>query len=114
MMTFEQEVKTFWTGRVTGATIMFLLNRYIGLLYNLLNVIQRVTTLSDEVCAVMIPTTAISLQVLYLIYAAFTSLRMFAVSNKSWFLALVCFGLCMAPIVLSLASIYYHILLIRC
>lgn len=49
-VTFEQEVKVFWQGRVTGATVMFLLNRYIGLLYNLLNVIQRAATLSDKVC----------------------------------------------------------------
>ena len=80
------------------------------------------TRSSSISCAVLIPTVAISLQVLYLIYAgtifriislhrrssrwpAFTSLRVFAVSKKSWFLALASFSLCMAPIVLSLASV---------
>ena len=48
-VTFAQEVNLFWRGRITGATIMFLLNRYIGLLYNILNVIIRVSTLSDKV-----------------------------------------------------------------
>ena len=38
-----------WKGKVTGATVMFILNRYLGLLYSTLSAIQGVVSLSDKV-----------------------------------------------------------------
>lgn len=49
-VTIDEEVETFWKGRLTGATVLFVLNRYIGLLYHTFNASQGVINFSDEVC----------------------------------------------------------------
>lgn len=48
--TFHEEVKTIRKGRVTGATVMFVLNRYIGLLSTTLGAARDIANLSSEVC----------------------------------------------------------------
>ena len=50
MVTIDEEVEVFWNnGRLTGATVLSFLNRYIGLLCNTLIVVQYVGDLSNEV-----------------------------------------------------------------
>ena len=49
IFTFDEEVMRVWKGKVTGATVMFILNRYLGLLYSTLSAIQGVVSLSDKV-----------------------------------------------------------------
>lgn len=47
--TLYEEVETIWKGRGTGATVMFILNRYIGLLNIALVTIRDLANLSNEV-----------------------------------------------------------------
>lgn len=49
MVTIGGEVETFWKGRLTGASILFMLNGYIGLVYGILNAGQSVAPLTNEV-----------------------------------------------------------------
>ncbi|KAI0794718.1 hypothetical protein C8Q74DRAFT_1163339, partial [Fomes fomentarius] len=47
LLTFGREVDCFWTGRMTGARILYFANRYISLLSTVLNII-RSAPLSDK------------------------------------------------------------------
>ena len=40
LVTFSTEVQLFWAGEVTGASVLFFVNRYIMLVYALLALLQ--------------------------------------------------------------------------
>ncbi|KAM5533918.1 hypothetical protein V8D89_012458 [Ganoderma adspersum] len=52
IFTFDEELARVWMGRVTGATVLFTLNRYLGILYSTLSAIQGLVSLSDKLCDV--------------------------------------------------------------
>ena len=43
------EVELFWSGKITGATALFLSNKYTTLLYNILGLITFYPAISDAV-----------------------------------------------------------------
>lgn len=47
LITFEQERKTIWQRKFSGATLLFLLNRYLALLYGALSVTTDGVKVSD-------------------------------------------------------------------
>ncbi|TBU52769.1 hypothetical protein BD310DRAFT_831509 [Dichomitus squalens] len=78
-LTFESEVTLFWMGgRLSGATILFLLSRYITLAVQAINVVPSVS--STEVClAISVFVAWCVLSALqYLPWAAFSVLRSYA------------------------------------
>ncbi|KAI0794569.1 hypothetical protein C8Q74DRAFT_1194805 [Fomes fomentarius] len=48
LVTFDHEINLFWSGRMTGARILFFANRYISLFWNVLGLIGIVTPFSDK------------------------------------------------------------------
>ena len=40
LVTFNTEVQLFWAGGVTGASVLFFVNRYILLVYTLLGILK--------------------------------------------------------------------------
>ena len=40
LVTFSTEVQLFWAGEVTGASVIFFINRYMQLVYALLSLFQ--------------------------------------------------------------------------
>ena len=48
VITFDREVQLFWRGKWTGASILFFLNRYLGLLSPVLTALELVR-MSDKV-----------------------------------------------------------------
>ena len=48
-ITLSTEVKYFWGRKLTGATALFFLNRYVPLILNVLGMISF-ATMSDKVC----------------------------------------------------------------
>ena len=38
IVTFDIEVKYFWTGKITGATVLFLLNKYVNMYYTIYSI----------------------------------------------------------------------------
>ncbi|KAL1941116.1 hypothetical protein VTO73DRAFT_7328 [Trametes versicolor] len=120
LVTFDREVELFWKRKFTGASVLFLLNRYLPLLTVILDLSQS-TPMSDrryaEVCLIYIDTadqiyscasfvklTAIVSVLQYIPWAAFSTLRAFALSARHRFLTtLLIFTLSAVPIVVNYA-----------
>ncbi|KAI0766911.1 hypothetical protein BD413DRAFT_480398 [Trametes elegans] len=138
LVTFDREVALFWWGRFTGASLLFLLNRYLPLLVVMLDLCQSVpmsgrviihhlrwcvtsvvltmharrctsfvgfvmrSYMTDELpsrCASFVYVTGIASVLQYIPWAAFSALRVFALSGRHWPLAIVILLLSAIPIV---------------
>ena len=156
LITVGAEVELFWKRKITGASILFLTNRYLVLFYNLsllrdlwpftlsvsffsrlprtlliralaaevhyfLNVGRSLLILSSSSCGQWANGTRVveilcyvpwggtspdlALMVLRLTQPpAFSALRVFALTNRNWFLALIVFLLSMAPVGVNFVS----------
>ncbi|KAI0690466.1 hypothetical protein C8T65DRAFT_671606 [Cerioporus squamosus] len=91
LVTFDQEVRMFWHGRWTGATILFFLTRYIPILAYAAEVMEFIS-MSDEVCNQLVKVSNGLLYVQYLTWATFSAMRALALSRK-WYIAVPIFGL---------------------
>ena len=49
IITFGQEIELFWTMNITGATILFVANRYITLLFDIMGLVEPFGKFSDQV-----------------------------------------------------------------
>ncbi|RPD73182.1 hypothetical protein L226DRAFT_572616 [Lentinus tigrinus ALCF2SS1-7] len=88
-ITLSDEVDLFWTRGFSGATALFFVNRYVVLAVNILNLIGY-ATLSDRSCS-LLARAGFAMQCLqYVIWAAFSALRTFALS-KNYGVALLVF-----------------------
>ncbi|TFK81238.1 hypothetical protein K466DRAFT_604664 [Polyporus arcularius HHB13444] len=100
MMTFGREVELFWTGRLTGAAILFFFNRYLSLVVD-------VYGLLENIC----PDVARSSKALdilqYFPWAVFSALRAFALT-KHWPLATFIFLLSMVPLGVNFAHFAFN------
>ncbi|RDX51355.1 hypothetical protein OH76DRAFT_1401672 [Lentinus brumalis] len=88
-ITFNDEVELFWKRGFSGATALFLVNRYVVLTVNILNLIGY-ATLSDQSCSLLARAAYAMTCLQYVIWAAFSCLRTFALS-KSYPVALLVF-----------------------
>ncbi|TBU36945.1 hypothetical protein BD309DRAFT_877374, partial [Dichomitus squalens] len=102
VLTTGQEVTYFWGRRVTGATILFWLNKYMTMLYMVWNLATS-HNISDEsrsfVCSCKISVrgdVAVD-YLLFLVIAVFTAMRVYAL-RKSLLLGSITFILSMVPI----------------
>ncbi|KAH9838311.1 uncharacterized protein C8Q71DRAFT_750405 [Rhodofomes roseus] len=103
-VTIAQEIRYVWGTRLTGATIIFLLNRYMVLILGITIVLQTVawdTPLSCEATIMLYDVVSI---LLYIIIAVFSALRAFAIGGRRWSIASVILGLGLA---IAIASIYF-------
>ncbi|KAI0926343.1 hypothetical protein AcV5_008833 [Taiwanofungus camphoratus] len=80
--TFSQEVDLIWSRKRTGATIIFILNRC-------------------EATSLLLP---VFQELLFVVWAGFSALRIYAIGGKDWKLALVAFALALAPVCTNLVS----------
>ena len=55
LITIGQEVKYFWSGKVTGAAILFYLNRYLTLISFVDTMFGYISPKSDKVCFPLSP-----------------------------------------------------------
>ncbi|EIW58665.1 uncharacterized protein TRAVEDRAFT_47807 [Trametes versicolor FP-101664 SS1] len=120
LVTFDREVELFWKRKFTGASVLFLLNRYLPLLTVILDLSQS-TPMSDRryadicfvrigavdrihSCASFVKLTAIVSVLQYIPWAAFSTLRAFALSARHRFLTtFLIFTLSVVPIVVNYA-----------
>ncbi|KAI0765603.1 hypothetical protein BD413DRAFT_573984 [Trametes elegans] len=97
LLTLEQEVKLFWNRKFTGASALFFFTRYATLIaYNILGCISF-AHLFDPVCAVLTRAQAALTIFEFIPWAAFSALRVFALSGMHWPLAVVVFLLALIP-----------------
>ncbi|KAI9068729.1 hypothetical protein FKP32DRAFT_1671971 [Trametes sanguinea] len=108
LITFDSEVRLIWRRKITGATILFFLNRYIMILQNAITLVTyfpvsdltyvaRVAT--ERFCLTFPPCSCVTLGWMdiilnllpYFIWNAFSTLRVYAVSGRDLRIAaLVC------------------------
>ena len=58
ILTLDKEVGLFWKKRISGASLLFLCNRYLTLLTQMFDMVQFTTDMSDEVrvcCTLQVP-----------------------------------------------------------
>ncbi|KAI0364546.1 hypothetical protein BV20DRAFT_955979, partial [Pilatotrama ljubarskyi] len=88
VITFEREATHFWGRKATGATALFFCNRYIPLVVNLVSLVG-LAPLSGRV------STDIT-------HSAFAALRVFALSERRWPVAMVVLLLSLIPVAINL------------
>ncbi|OSD02256.1 hypothetical protein PYCCODRAFT_1425384 [Trametes coccinea BRFM310] len=90
LITFDSEVRLIWRRKITGATILFFLNRYIMILQNAITLVTYFPV-SNLTC-VALGWMDIVLNLLpYFIWNAFSTLRVYALSGRDLRVAaLVC------------------------
>ncbi|KAI0701122.1 hypothetical protein C8T65DRAFT_697122 [Cerioporus squamosus] len=99
IITFGLEVDLFWKRKLTGASVLFFLTRYLALLTIFFGMLEYVPT-TDSSCAMVIRWQAGVEYTQYLPWAVFSGLRAFALSGQNWplsglvlLLSLVPFGI---------------------
>ncbi|TBU23724.1 hypothetical protein BD311DRAFT_768004 [Dichomitus squalens] len=103
-ITLSLEVDLFWRRRLTGAGILFLLNRYLTLALRASIIVEGYIT-SITSCAGFIRAYVIFDELQYLIWGAFSALRVLALS-RSWLLTCAVGLLSIAPFLVNLAAYY--------
>ncbi|KAI0630455.1 hypothetical protein C8Q77DRAFT_1133104 [Trametes polyzona] len=97
LLTLDQELKLFWRRKFTGASALFFFIRYSTLLcYAVLGTIGF-TQLPDTSCNLLTKAQAAFTMFQYIPWAAFSGLRVLALSGMNWPLATVVFLLSTVP-----------------
>ncbi|KAI0635104.1 hypothetical protein C8Q77DRAFT_1105834 [Trametes polyzona] len=96
VITLDREVALVWKRKVNSASIIFFLNRYIMLVQFIIQ-LPISFTISDEVCVVINRVLAVFSVAPYFVWAAFSALRAYAMSNRTWPIAVLVFLLSITP-----------------
>ncbi|TBU54375.1 hypothetical protein BD310DRAFT_828132, partial [Dichomitus squalens] len=99
-LTFDSEVALFWTGgHLSGATVLFLLNRYITLASQVMGLIPSSSVV--RVCHYVYVAVTVLEALQYLPWAAFSALRTYALCPDPyrWLISVSVFALSSVPIV---------------
>ncbi|KAL7280898.1 hypothetical protein ACG7TL_005842 [Trametes sanguinea] len=96
LLTLRHEVRLVWSRKFTGATVLFLSNRYVIILLYLVDVITLFPIIPSTCAGTGRFITV--LEVLpYIIWAAFSSLRAYALSGRTLVIGLIVFLLSLVP-----------------
>ncbi|KAI0676146.1 hypothetical protein C8Q78DRAFT_957978, partial [Trametes maxima] len=121
LLTFNQEVELFWTRRVTGASALFFIIRYLALVnYDILGA-TLFAPLSDTVCRKTVcgsnrcwMTCALLSKVQFAVqvsqhipWGAFSALRVLALTRMSWTFSSIVFVLSIGPAVVNFLEYGY-------
>ncbi|OSD05108.1 hypothetical protein PYCCODRAFT_1432858 [Trametes coccinea BRFM310] len=93
-MTFTDEVQRIWKGRFTGATVVFLITRYVAIAERIvLTISVFLPTLSNESCVPVLRLDDSLTDISYLMFGVFVMLRTRGIWGRGWlplaFLALL-------------------------
>ncbi|KAI0794601.1 hypothetical protein C8Q74DRAFT_1249696 [Fomes fomentarius] len=103
IVTFSDEVRLFWGRRWTGATLLFFLNRYVSLGYY---AVALISLPAPHLSCIAVENATEILEVFpYLVWAAFSALRAFALSRR-YVLSTLVFLLSIVPVALNLTDFY--------
>ncbi|RPD67536.1 hypothetical protein L227DRAFT_569665 [Lentinus tigrinus ALCF2SS1-6] len=98
VITSGREVNLFWTKKLTGASALFFFIRYVTLVYEILDVVSSVFTLSDKVCDGVIKSYTALEYVRYIPFAVFSAMRAHGLL-KNWVLSVLILVLSFTPLV---------------
>ncbi|KAI0794594.1 hypothetical protein C8Q74DRAFT_1406799 [Fomes fomentarius] len=108
LLTIGAEGSLFWRRKATGASILFLFNKYLVLFYTVYSIIFLVVSLPDQSCTAVVKSTKIISIMQYLPWAAFSALRTFGLT-RSWIVSILVFLLSSVPIGVNLAMFRFNI-----
>ncbi|TBU27604.1 hypothetical protein BD311DRAFT_778821 [Dichomitus squalens] len=107
LITFDSEVRLMWRRKITGASIIFFLNRYIMLLSQLF-ILPTWAPVSDLSCAALGWLDVIFNLAPYFVWNGFATLRVYALTGRDWripsIVALLMLGPIAANIILSCSA----------
>ncbi|KAI0704488.1 hypothetical protein C8T65DRAFT_696536 [Cerioporus squamosus] len=107
VITIDREVNAFWYRAPTGASILFLSNRYLSFVVNVLGLIEF-GHLSDESCASIARGLSVLTFMNYLPWAAFSGLRAYALCRGVMLSTLV-FLLALVPLPINAARFSFDL-----
>ncbi|TBU41600.1 hypothetical protein BD309DRAFT_1010785 [Dichomitus squalens] len=106
LVTYADEVVCFWRGKWTGATVLFFMNRYVALLSTLFEFIYGFVPCSESSSCMVGTKVGVCLQMAkYLLWAAFSGLRAYALSRQMVISGIV-FVLSIVPICTNLVDVF--------
>ncbi|RPD73164.1 hypothetical protein L226DRAFT_614402 [Lentinus tigrinus ALCF2SS1-7] len=108
IITIGGEVELFWFAKWTGATVLYLLNRYIVGFYSLYILATSFVAISQASCDASIKFVRVISVMQYLPWAAFSALRALALS-QSWPLATLIFLLSCLPVGVNMAQFHFNL-----
>ncbi|KAI1791870.1 hypothetical protein LXA43DRAFT_1136728 [Ganoderma leucocontextum] len=109
IITIGQEAKYFWSGKATGAAILFYLNKYLTLISFVYTTVGYIPLASDRTygayirCAAMVQSEYVIEILAYFPWAAFSGMRAFALS-RNWPVSLLIICLSLVPVAVNLLS----------
>ncbi|KAI0722599.1 hypothetical protein C8Q76DRAFT_782821 [Earliella scabrosa] len=126
IVTLDREVNLFWTQKITMASVLFIANRYIALFVNLMYLPYDVTLQAstiifirlEQLSPLLLPNRVLTVRrrssckvnsyistimqySQYIPWAVFSAMRAFALSSRTWPLALGVFVLSLGPSVIN-------------
>ncbi|KAI1783746.1 hypothetical protein LXA43DRAFT_1045275 [Ganoderma leucocontextum] len=101
-----KEVTLFWREKVTGATVLFLLNRYAPMAYMLAS-FSGASVTTDKSCNASVLTSFALDNLQYIPWALFSGLRTYALCGKRWSIAIPVLILSAVPIAINLTHFYW-------
>ncbi|KAI1783013.1 hypothetical protein LXA43DRAFT_1103123 [Ganoderma leucocontextum] len=107
-ITIGEEAKYFWNRKLTGASALFFLNRYVPLTFDLASYNDanpRARANLAEVAKFLFVYRLLQ----YVFWAAFAGSRAFALTNRNWIMLLLVCGLSLVPVVVNLLPEHYGI-----
>ncbi|KAI0331799.1 hypothetical protein GY45DRAFT_1433703 [Cubamyces sp. BRFM 1775] len=108
LLTLSGEIQFVWGRKFSGATVVFMLNRYVTLFGKIVLPISTFwwPNQTDDSCRGPIILTEMFSVIVYFIVAIFSTLRVYAIWNKDWrpALAVLLVGLCV-----PVANMYHYI-----
>ncbi|OSD03795.1 hypothetical protein PYCCODRAFT_1458371 [Trametes coccinea BRFM310] len=100
LLTCSAELQVVWRRKYSLPSMLYLLNRYgLFVAISVYYLADMVTWKTDKSCQVLSMTLDILVSLLYMIYAAFSALRVHAINNRNWWWTslVFCLGLVAVP-----------------
>ncbi|RPD59066.1 hypothetical protein L226DRAFT_524088 [Lentinus tigrinus ALCF2SS1-7] len=108
VITLDREVNSFWHGAPTGASVLFMSNRYFNVAVNVLGLIEFGHFSDDRSCVSMARGLAVLTFMTYLPWAVFSGLRAYALCRGIILSAFV-FLLALAPLPINAARFSFDL-----
>ncbi|KAH9896095.1 hypothetical protein C8Q73DRAFT_745200 [Cubamyces lactineus] len=102
-ITFNNEVRLIWRRRITAASVLYFLNRYIMILDNIVTLISF-----PAMCSALAWIDVVLNLLPYFIWNVFSTMRVYAVSGRDWRIAVLVCVLMLGPIISNIYNIPFE------
>ncbi|OSD04951.1 hypothetical protein PYCCODRAFT_1433291 [Trametes coccinea BRFM310] len=109
VLTLDQEIHLIWLRKKTGASVLYLFIRYHALAAQVFLSTVSYSDMSSEMCSQYVKIQGGVECAQFLTWAAFSGLRVFAVSGRNWALAILVSILACSPFIINMWSISFGI-----